>query len=188
MSARCRDEEIVLAAGAEIVGTVSLELSDGPLGQRPYNNPSFVEATFDFQLGDRLFQSRSTLSCQHLWAADGTQVENDHPDFVDEVGQLDGMMDGRDEWYYLRPDGSKHSNRLKCTSCHIHLMVRELDVLVRCRYYDQNSEIADYVTIYYPKAYSDLLLLPDDKLYFDANGNVEDHVSNGAEFTTLEEP
>ncbi|MEZ5325274.1 MAG: hypothetical protein R3F19_09440 [Verrucomicrobiales bacterium] len=31
-------------------------------------------------------------------------------------------------------------------------------------------------------------LLPDDKLYFDANGNVEDHVSNGAEFTTLEEP
>lgn len=182
--ARCGNDEIILPAATELSGQLSLEPSDGPFGIREYEHPSYVATTFEF--AGRSFRNRGLLSAFHLWAPNGTPVQLEAPDYQEQLGPIEGMMDDREDWWYLLPDGTKHTNRLKYTSCQFGIMLQPSSLLVRCRYYDQNPDIASYLTIFYSRNLADLLLLKDTRLCLDASGNLEDFILNGGETITLE--
>jgi hypothetical protein len=187
-TARMGGEIFVLAAKTVLTGQLSLEASDSPLGTREYDNPSFVRTCFDFEFEGRQMRHTGLLGRFHLWAPNGTQTTFEDPKFISECGVIDGMMDERGDWFYIRSDGVRHSNRLKYTSCHFELMLTMAAVQVRCRYYDQNQDIADYVMIYYFRDLDDLLLLKDMKYYYDQEGKVEDWSSDEGPYVTLVEP
>ena len=176
---------VVLDAGTVLAGDLTLELSDGPLGIREYEHPHFVLATFDFSVDGRDLRSTGFISQWDLWAPTGTQVRTECPDFRAHIGQLDGMMDDRDDWAYVLPDGTTHANRLKYTACKFWVMAQPSSLLVRCEYYDQNPDIAGMVTIYYTRPLKELLLLKDTKVYRDSDGNPEDFALHGGKTVTL---
>lgn len=184
--ASCGDESIFLPRGTEVSGTLRLEPFDGPLGVREYDHPSFLRADLVFTNDGHKYQYSGIISQWDLWAPNGTRVAKEQPEFRDETGQLDGMMDGRDDWEYLLPDGSTHSNRLKYTSCQFWVMVKPSTLEVKCKYYDQNSDIANYVTIFYSRSLADLLLLKDTRVFNDAEGKPEDFSLHDGETIILE--
>ena len=98
------------------------------------------------------------------------------------------MMDDREDWFYIRSDGARHTNRLKCTECHFELMLKTTVVRVKCRYYDQSPNIANYVTIYYARDLDEILLLKDIKYYYGQDGKVEDWLWDNGPYVTLVEP
>lgn len=184
-TAVCGEESIVLPQGTEVRGILQLKPSDGPLGIRDYDHPSFLSADLAFTHDGYRYQYSGLISQWDLWAPNGTQVTKEQPEFQDETGQLDGMMDGRDDWYYVLPDGSTHTNRLKYTSCQFWVMAQPSELTVKCRYYDQNSEIADYVAIFYARPLEELLLLRDTRVFRDAEGDPEDFSLHDGETITL---
>ncbi len=183
--ATCGDKNILLPRGTEVSGTLRLETFDGPLGIREYDNASFLRADFAFTHDGQIYQYSGIISPWDLWAPNGTGVAKEQSGFRDETGQLDGMMDGRDDWEYILPDGSTHSNRLKYTSCHFWVMVKPSALDVKCKYYVHNSNIADYVTIFYSRSLADLLLLKDTSVFNDAEGKPEDYSLHDGETITL---
>ncbi len=186
--ARIGEEQFVLPAKSILVGQLSLEPSDGPIGIREYDNPSFLRACFDFEFGGRKMRYSGFVRECGLWAPNGTQTTFENSEFISECGVIDGMMDDREDWFYIRPDGGRHTNRLKYTSCHFELMLKTATVLVKCRYYDQNPNIAGYVTIYYSRDLDELLLRKDNKYSYDQNGNIEDWYPEEGPYVTLVEP
>jgi hypothetical protein len=170
----CGGDANSLPAGVPLVGDLTLTPSDGPLGIREFDHPHFIAATFDFAAAGRNMRYTGFISQWDLWAPTGTHVQTACPEFEDQTGQLDGMMDGRDDWSYVLPDGTTHANRLKYTSCRFWVMPKPSSVLVRCDYYDQNPDIADMVTIFYSRPLEELLLLKDTKVFHDSDGNPED--------------
>jgi hypothetical protein len=157
-----------------------------PLGIPEYDHPSFIAATFDFPFKGRSLRYTGFIWQWDLWAPTGTHVQTERSDFVDEIGQLDGMMDARKDWSYVLPDGRTHTNRLKYTSCHFWIMAEPSSLLVRCEYYDQNPDIAGMVTIFYCRPLAELLLLKDTKVSHDSAGNPEDFDLHGGDTITLE--
>lgn len=184
--ATCGEKSILLSGGIEVSGTLTLKAADGPLGVREYDHPSFLSADLVFGFDGQTYRYTGLVSQWDLWAPNGTRVVKAKPDFRDEAGQLDGMMDGRDDWHYVLPDGSTHANRLKYTSCQFWLAVQSSSLDVKCRYYDQNSDIADYVTIFYTRPLAELLLLRDTRVFHDAEGIPEDFSLHDGETITLE--
>lgn len=184
--ATCGDEGMLLPGGTKVAGTLTLEASDGPLGIREYDHPSFLSADVVFKIDAQTYRYRGLISQWDLWAPNGTPVVKEKVDFRDETGQLDGMMDGRDDWHYVLPDGSTHANRLKYTSCQFWGAVQSSSLDVKCRYYDQNPDITDYVTIFYTRPLAELLLLRDTRVFLDAQGNPEDFSLHDGEVITLE--
>jgi hypothetical protein len=183
--ATCDGAVVRLPAGTALSGHLTLEPSTGPLGIPEYDHPSYIAATFDFQLDGRNLRHTGFISQWELWAPTGTQVLTYRDDFVDELSQLDGMMDTRDDWSYVLPDGTTHTNRLKYTSCKFWIMTQTSSLAVRCEYYDQNPHITGMVTIFYTRPLEKLLLLKDTKLLYDSSGNPEDFHLHGGDTITL---
>ncbi|MCG3148617.1 MAG: hypothetical protein PCFJNLEI_02062 [Verrucomicrobiae bacterium] len=182
--AACEGQTILIPAGNELHGKLTLQPSDGPHGIREYEHPHYVQASFEFELEGQRFQYNGLITQWDLWARNGTQVDTSRSDFRDDIGQIDGMMDDRDDWFYVLPDGRTHSNRLKYTSCNFRVMLQPTSLLVRCQYYDQNPDVTGMVTIYYTRPLEDLLLLKDTKFSYDANGALEDFsLRDGATIT-----
>ena len=181
----CGGDATSLPAGVTFVGDLTLTPSDGPLGIREYDHPHFLVATLDFTLVGLALRYTGFISQWDLWAPTGTQVQIECPGFEDQTGQIDGMMDDRDDWSYVLPDGTTHANRLKYTSCKFWVMPQASSLLVRCEYYDQNPDITRMVTIFYTRSLEDLLLLKDTKVFHDADGNPEDFDLHGGDTITL---
>ena len=59
---------------------------------------------------------------------------------------------------------------------------------VQCKYYDQNPDIADYVTIYYSRPLAELLFRNDTLVMLDADGNPEDYSLYDTDVMTLTRP
>ena len=182
----CDRKVISLPAGSEITGALTLRPSDGPLGIREHEHPSFILATFDFSVGGRNLRYTGFISQWDLWAPSGTEVQTECPQFEDQTDQLDGMMDGRDDWSYVLPDGTTHTNRLKYTSCKFWVMTQPSSLLVRCQYYDQNPDIADTVKIFYARPLDELLLFKETKVFHDVDGNPEDFDLHGGDTIILQ--
>ena len=183
--ATCEGSPILLPASKELLGSLTLQPSDGPHDIREYDHPHYVEASFDFQLEDRQFRYTGLITQRDLWARNGTRVTMNQSEFRDDIGQIDGMMDDREDWFYVLPDGRTHSNRLKYTGCNFGVMVQPTALLVRCQYYDQNPDVTGMVTIYYTRPLEELLLLKDTKFFYDANGVLEDFSLRDGETITL---
>lgn len=182
--AYCGEQIILLPQGAEVTGVLELRPSNGPLGIHDSENP-FLSAELVFTWNGQKYLYSGFISQWDLWAPNGTRVATEQPEFRDDIGQLDGMMDGREDWGYVLPDGSTHANRLKYTSCQFWVMVQQASLAVKCRYYDQNSEIANYVTIFYTRHLAELLLLRDTRIFRDAEGKPEDFCLHDGETITL---
>ena len=186
--ARMAGEIFTMPANTVLTGQLSLDPSDGPRGDREFDNPNFLTVCFDFEFAGRPMRYAGFLGRYHLWAPDGTQTTFEDSAFISECGVIDGMMDNRRDWFYIRFDGVRHTNRLKYTSCHFELMLKPTTVQVKCRYYDQNPDIAGYVTIYYARDLDDLLFFKDMKFYYDQDGKVEDFLWDEGPHITLVEP
>jgi hypothetical protein len=182
----CNGASITLPAGTASSGRLKLEPSHGPLGRPEYDHPSFIKTTFDFSFEGRNLRNTGFIGQWELWAPDGTHVQTERSDFIDEIGQLDGMMDARRDWSYVLPDGRTHTNRLKYTSCCFWIMTQPSSLLVRCQYYDQNPDITGMVTIFYSRPLADLLLLKDMRISYDSAGNPEDFNRYNEDTITLE--
>ena len=177
-----------MPANTVLTGQLSLDPSDGPYGRREFSDPSFVRTCFDFEFEGRQMKHSGLLCGSHLWAPDGTQTTFVDSNFLPECGVIEDMMDSRQDWFYIRSDGTRHANRLKYTGCRFELMLKPTALHVRCRYYDQNPDITDYVTIYYSRDLDDVLLLKDIKYSYDRNGNVEDWLWGEGPYVTLVGP
>lgn len=184
--ARAGNSDVIIPTATELSGDLALERSDGPFGVKEYENPSFLLASFQFPFNGSTYKYSGFITAQQLWAPNGTSTLNEPAEFQSCCGTIDGMMDGRDDWFYLRPDGSNHSNRLKYTSCHFDVSPQDEGLVVKCKYYDQNEAVADYLTIYYSRPYCELLLLEDHKYFHDSSGNLEDVDWNAAGHVKLE--
>jgi hypothetical protein len=182
--AQCGEQSILLPQGTEVTGVLELRPSNDPLGVHNCDNP-FLNADLVFTWKDQKYLYSGFISKWDLWAPNGAKVAKEQPDFRDDTGQLDGMMDDREDWLYVLPDGSTHTNRLKYTSFQFWVMLQSSSLAVKCRYYDQNSEIADYVTIFYKRPLAELLLLKDTRIFLDATGNPEDYSLHDGETITL---
>lgn len=180
-----RQTKFSLETGQQVSGKLSFNPSDGPLGESAYEYPEFLECTFDFQLNGCDYTNTSVLTKWHLWAPDGTTVRKSNGSFQSECGTLASVIDDRRDWYYILPNGEEHHNRLKYTSCYFEIMVQRTSLLVKCRYYDQNSDICDFVTILYERDLDELLLLRDHKYDYDAEGNIEDVEWNQGDGITI---
>ena len=183
--ATCDGRAVYLPAGIALSGDLTLELSNGPLGVREYKHPHFLSSQFDFTVDGQDLRYSGFVSLWNLWAPTGTQVQTERPEFVDEVGQIDGMIDSNVDWSYIRPDGKVHTNRLKYTSCQLWAMMERSSLLVKCRYYDQNPDIANMVTIFYSRPLSALVFLKDTKVFYNSAGVPEDFELNGGTTITL---
>ncbi len=179
------DEPITIPYGTELTGDVDFFASEGPWNIREYSNPSWLDIDFTFEWAGRRYQYQTTIYALFLWPPDGTQMIEKPAKFKSICGTLDAVNDWRDDWSYIRPDGVRHSNRLKYTSCHFDISPTPSVLFVQCRYYDQNSDIADYVTVYYPIDYAKLLLKNDNRLDYDFEGELEDIGIHEGEFVTL---
>lgn len=176
---------VSIPQGLVLKGTVDFSLSDGPMKQREWENPSWLESEFRFEFEGRRYIHRGSVSHFALWAPRGIQTIARPANFCSAAGTLDGMVDGRDDWFYLKPDGSRHANRLKYTGFHVDIMPAKNELVVQCRYYDQNPEISGYVTIYYPLRYPMVVLRNDHVLSKDASGAVEEVLANEGAHVTL---
>jgi hypothetical protein len=179
-------ESLCFPAGTELAGELALEPSDGPWGIREYEQPHYLTATFDFTFDGRYLRYSGFVTQWNLWAPTGTQVQTGRAGFVDQAGRIDGMMDDREEWSYVLPDGRTHRNRLKYMSCHFWIMAEPTSLLVKCQYYDQNPGIAGMVTIFYSRPLEELLLLRDTRVLYDSRGKPEDFDIHGGDTITLE--
>ena len=175
----------VLPAGAALSGELTLSPTDGPFGIREYERPHYIAATFDFTSGGQNLRYAGLITQWDLWAPTGTQVQTDLQSFGDQIGRIDGMIDDRDDWSYVRPDGTMHTIRLKYTSCHFWVMARLTTMRVKCHYYD--TSVCGMVAIFYEAPLSRLLLLPTVKLFHDAAGSLEDFDPHGEKIMRLEE-
>jgi hypothetical protein len=181
-------EQFVVPANTTLAGRLVLKTSDGPTGEREFDAPGYLEACFDFEYGGRQMRWNGFIGWFDLWAPNGTQTTFEDPHFIAEFGPLDGQADDRDDWYYIRADGVRHTNRLKYTSCHFDAMLQASMMQVKCRYYDQNPGIGNYVTIYYSRDLDDLLLRKDYRYSYDENGKIEDWDWWSVPYVTLTEP
>jgi hypothetical protein len=181
----CNGEALCLPAGTVLAGELVLEPSDGPWGIREYEQPHYLTATFDFAFESRYLRYSGLVTQWNLWAPTGTQVETERGEFVDQVGRIDGMMDDREDWSYVLPDGRTHRNRLKYTSCHFWVMAKPTSLLVKCQYYEQNPDLAGMVTIFYSRYLEELLLLRDTRVFYDSRGKAEDFNIHGGDTITL---
>jgi len=121
-----------------------------------------------------------------LWAPSGIQTIKEPVAFEPTAGPFDGMMDDCDDWHFVLPDGRCHSNKLKYTSWSYYLQPVVDSILVQCRYYDQNPDIANYVTIYYYRPLAALILQNETLIFPDASGDVEDFDLHGGRVVHLE--
>ena len=179
---------LTLAANHPLKGTLRLECSRGPLNEKEFEHPGFFDATLDFEHQEHTLRYHGLISVRELWAPNGTAATRENPDFKSELGQVEGMMDDRADWYYMLPDGQKHSNPLKYTGCHFRVTIDEDALNVQCKYYDQNPDIADYVTIYYSRPLAELLFRNDTLVMLDADGNPEDYSLYDTDVMTLTRP
>lgn len=183
--ATCEGRALVLAAGTALSGELTLEPSDGPLGIREYEHPHCLATTLDFFFDGRCLRYANWVSGRNLWLPSGTQVQTECADFVNQVGPIDGMMDDRDDWFYVLPDGRIHRNRLKYTACNFQLMAQPSSLLVRCQYYDQNPGIAGMVAIFYSRPLEELLFLKDTQVFYDSHGKIADFFLHGGDTIML---
>ena len=113
--ARIGEEQFILPAHSVLAGQLSLKTSDGPMGLREFEQPSFLHACFDFEFGGRQMRYAGFIRWSALWAPDGTQTTFEDPGFIPECGMIEGLNDSRADWFYIRSDGRRHTNRLKYT-------------------------------------------------------------------------
>ena len=174
---QCGEKKIELNQGSTLSGTLTLKTTDGPWNIREYNYPSFLDMQFEFSLPEdptRTFRYQAELPVEKLWAPNGTQVAYEMPEFEDQVGDLEELIDWREDWSYLTPEGETHTNRLKYTSATFQVMIETDSLLVCCEYYDQNEDITDYVTIFYRVPLANILLLPDHIPCYREDGSLDD--------------
>lgn len=185
----CNGEAIRFPEGTVLPGELTLEPTDGPWGIREYEQPQYFLGTFDFTFEGRCLRYSGLVTQWNLWAPSGTQVQTERTEFVDQAGRIDGMMDDREDWSYVLPDGRTHRIRLKYTSCRFWIMAQPSSLLIKCQYYDPNPILPStkgMVTIFYSRPFGELLLLKDTKLLLDPQGNLSDFVLHGGATMTLE--
>lgn len=185
---RIGEEQFILPVHSVLAGRLSLKTSDGPMGLREFEQPSFLHACFDFEFGGRQMRYAGFIRWSALWAPDGTQTTFEDRDFIPECGIIEGLKDSRADWFYISSDGRRHTNRLKYTGCYFEVMLKMTGMQVKCRYYDQNPDITGYVTIYYSRDLDDLLLRKDIKFCYDQDGKVEEFLWDEGPYVTLVEP
>ena len=179
------DTSISIKQHTHLTGDLTLKASDGPLGIREYENPSYLQVIFDFEVDGMPLRYSGIITQWNLWAPSGSRVQIEYTNFEEQIGPIEGMMDMREDWSYILPNGKTHTNRLKYTSCKFWVMLLPASFMVRCDYFDQNPEIADMRTIFYSRPFEELILLKDTKIFLDENGIPEDYDPHSGDSITL---
>jgi hypothetical protein len=181
-------ESFHFPANSLLPGQLTLTPSDGPLGERAYEHPSYLELTFTFLHQERLRVHRGLLWRFDLWLEDGCSVQTSYPDFVSHSGQIDELMDSRSDLSYFLPDGRKHTFRVKYTGCFFDLMIVNKGFIIRCRYHDPKAigAVDSHATVFYQRKFADLIFLPALKLGYDSHGKAEEFFAHGADYVFVE--
>lgn len=181
----CGDEKIIIPENTIIDGQLILQTSDGPAGEREYDSSSFLSTEFTFKLGENIYRHSGFIEAANLWASNGTLVEKESSGFKAHTSKISTIIDTREDWSYQLPDGTKHTNRLKYSSCEFWVMIEKLLLKVKCRYYDQNPDSSGAMTIFYDLPIASILLNKDTKICYDEEGEPEEYLLFEGDLITI---